>query len=226
MLLTAGELGWAAEQHWFGAQQPGSPFLPPKKGFGLLPRTQQQAGVCSSVSPVPAAPPHSVRSCPLPGQPKPQQLPWAAGAWEVLLKERSSNWSEPMAIQVIRRETKKQPLLLSQGMVWPRAIFAWHYQAQWWSSHPVSVFSTRNGRLSLLPPPAVRELGPSKGLEESIQLRHRAWHTSVEGSAFALWPSQVLFPRPASGCLGNYLWTGAELLQLKEVTVDRCQCNK
>lgn len=40
-----------------------------------------------------------------------------------------------------------QPLVLSQGMAWPRAAFPWHYQAQWWSSHPVSVFCTRSGRL-------------------------------------------------------------------------------
>lgn len=73
--------------------------------------------------------------------------------------------------------------------------------------------------------PGQGSYAPVRGLEAYHQVLGTIELCSAGSSAFILWPSRVLFPRPASSLSGNYLWTRAELLQLKVVAVDRCQCN-
>lgn len=66
--------------------------------------------------------------------------------------QRSSKLPEPMAVQVMRRnkETASAP---QPGDGMSQGHFPMTHQAQWWSSHPVSVFCTRNERLEYVATP-------------------------------------------------------------------------
>lgn len=186
---------------------------------GLLPRTQAagrslRVGLSSTSCPTP--PQGQVRSCPLPGQP--QQLPWA-GAWGVLLKERTvtkghrgaqtdlNQWSSgdekrnketasapqpgdgkaqghfPMAVPgTVAVIPSRLCILYKEWDTW-----ACCHPRQWESCAPVKAWRS----------PYSSDMGHSDMLTTHL--------CSAGGSAVALWPSWIIFLRPASSCLGNHL---------------------